>query len=280
MENIIQTVNYTSNTANKQFVDSLHHTGFAVLRNHPINKELISSIYEEWKKFFNTDNKHSYTFNFDTQDGYFPYRSENAKGCIEKDLKEFYHYYEWGMYPKNISNKTKELHHELVKLGQTLLEWIDTLTPDSIRLNFSMPLSEMVHNSKTNLLRIIHYPPIDNNIEDGAIRAAAHEDINLITLLAAGTQTGLQVLTKKNIWLDVECDPGWLVINIGDMLSECSTGYFPSTSHRVINPVDDEKKLSRYTMPLFLHPRDEVKLSNKYTAKSFLEERLKELGLK
>ena len=88
------------------------------------------------------------------------------------------------------------------------------------------------------------------------------------------------ILNKDNIWIDVEYDPGWLVINIGDMLSECSTGYFPSTSHRVINPKGEAKKQSRYTMPLFLHPRDEVKLSNKYTAKSVLEERLKELGLK
>ena len=280
MAHVVQTINYKNKSANKQFVDSLHHTGFAVLRNHPINKELISSIYKEWGEFFKNDYKHSYTFNYDTQDGYFPYRSENAKGYIEKDLKEFFHYYEWGMYPKNISNKTKELHYELVKLGQELLAWIDNLTPDSIRLNFSMPLSEMIHNSKTNLLRIIHYPPLNEDNEKGAIRAAAHEDINLITLLVAGTQSGLQVLNKDNIWIDVEYDPGWLVINIGDMLSECSTGYFPSTSHRVINPTGDAKKQSRYTMPLFLHPRDEVKLSNKYTAKSFLEERLKELGLK
>ncbi len=159
MENIIQTVDYTSNTANKQFVDSLHHTGFAVLRNHPINKELISSIYEEWKDFFNTDNKHSYTFNFDTQDGYFPYRSENAKGCIEKDLKEFYHYYEWGMYPKNISNKTKDLHHELVKLGQKLLEVIDetkaairTYEKNGLRVETLLANHVLCHGKPANML--------------------------------------------------------------------------------------------------------------------------------
>ena len=138
----------------------------------------------------------------------------------------------------------------------------------------------MSNNSKTNLLRVIHYPPLDANIEECAIRAAEHEDINLITILVAGSQPGLQVKTKDDKWLNVECNPGWIVINSGDMLSECSEGYFPSTTHRVINPIGNEKKLSRYTIPLFIHPRDEVVLSKNYTAKSFLEERLREIGLK
>jgi len=160
------------------------------------------------------------------------------------------------------------------------LKWIDAHTPKNIRSCFSMPLYQMSNNSKTNLLRIIHYPPIDSNVEKGAVRAAAHEDINLITILVAGSQSGLQVKTKDDQWLDVECNPGWIVINSGDMLSECSGGYFPSTTHRVINPIEDEKKLSRYTMPLFIHPRDEVILSKNYTARSFLDERLREIGLK
>ena len=276
----VQTIDFKSHSANKQFVESLHHTGFAVLRNHSINKDLINSIYNEWKDFFNTDGKHSYTFNPKTQDGYFPYRSENAKGYKEKDLKEFFHYYEWGVYPENISDKTKLLFQDLIELGQQLLNWIDKVTPTNIQSNFSMPLSTMVHNSRTNLLRVIHYPPLNNTIADGAIRAAAHEDINLITILVTGSQPGLQVQTNDNNWINIECNPGWLIINNGDMLSECSKGYFPSTTHRVINPLGDAKKLSRYTMPLFLHPRDEIKLSNRYTAKSFLEERLKEIGLK
>jgi len=123
-------------------------------------------------------------------------------------------------------------------------------------------------------------PPLDPNIIDGAVRAAAHEDINLITILVTGSQSGLQVQNTEKKWVDVACNAGWLIINTGDMLSECSKDYFPSTTHRVINPRGDAGKFSRYTMPLFIHPRDEVILSNKYTARGFLDERLKEIGLK
>ena len=276
----IKTINYKSNNAKQKLVQSLHDTGFAVLHNHPINKKNIGLVYDEWKKFFNDDKKHDYKFNLDTQDGYFPYLSENAKGYSKKDLKEFFHYYEWGIYPKRMSNKTILLYHNLLQLGQKLLKWIDTHTPENINSNFSMPLYQMSNNSKTNLLRVLHYPPLDANIEDGSIRAAEHEDINLITILVAGSQPGLQVKTKDDEWVNVECNSGWIVINSGDMLSECSKGYFPSTTHRVINPIGNEKKLSRYTIPLFIHPRDEVILSKNYTAKSFLDERLKEIGLK
>jgi len=279
MNHQIKTIDYTSPSAKQKLVQSLHDTGFAVLHNHPINKKNIEFVYDEWGKFFNDDEKHDYKFNIDTQDGYFPYLSENAKECPIKDLKEFFHYYEWGIYPKGISNKTIELYDELLNVGEEILKWIDNFSPKEISSNFSIPLSKMIHDSKANLLRIIHYPPLDESMEQGAIRAAAHEDINLITILITGSQPGLQVKSNENKWIEVECNPSWLVINIGDMLSECSNGYFPSTSHRVINPIKNKNK-SRYTMPLFIHPRDEVILSKKYTAKSFLDERLREIGLK
>ena len=137
----------------------------------------------------------------------------------------------------------------------------------------------MVEDSDYNLLRVIHYPPIKEKDEKDALRAAAHEDINLITILLAGSQPGLQVKNNENQWIDVESDYGSLIVNIGDMLQECSRGYYPSTTHRVINP-SAEKNHSRYSMPFFLHPRDEVKLSKNYTARSYLQERLKQLGLK
>ena len=138
----------------------------------------------------------------------------------------------------------------------------------------------MIENSRMNLMRIIHYPPLESDIHDGSIRAAAHGDINLITVLPAGSQEGLQLLKESGDWMDIKCDPGWLVINSGDMLNECSKGYYPSTIHRVINPKGEAAKLPRYTMPIFIHPRDEVVLSDKYTAMCFLDERLKEIGLK
>ena len=153
-------------------------------------------------------------------------------------------------------------------------------TPRDVSSLFSMPLPDMVTDSKTNLLRIIHYPPIDGKEEDGAVRGSAHEDINLITLLVAGTQPGLQVQDTNGNWHDISCDPGCLAINAGDMLQEASNGYFPSTTHQVINPDNQIDNKSRFSMPLFLHPRDEVVLSKKYTAKEYLDERLREIGLK
>ena len=276
----IQTIDFNSDNAGIQLVDSLHHTGFVILNNHPLNINLLASVYNEWGDFFNSDAKHSYTFNPDTQDGYFPFRSENAKGYSTKDLKEFYHIYEWGKYPENISRKALVLYHELMTIGKDLLEWIDAHSPEKVKSNFSMPLSEMIANSRMNLMRIIHYPPLESDLTDGAIRASAHEDINLITILPASYQSGLQIQTQNGEWIDVGCEPDWLVINTGDMLKECSEGYYPSTIHRVINPNGDAARMSRYTMPIFIHPRDEVVLSDKYTARSFLDERLTEIGLK
>ena len=130
-------------------------------------------------------------------------------------------------------------------------------------------------------MRAIHYFPIQNiKINKNAVRAAAHGDINLITILLSGSQPGLQVLNKNKKWVDVPSDKGWLIVNSGDMLNKCSNNYYPSTIHRVINPKNTNNNVSRYSMPLFLHPRDEVVLNDKYTAKSYLEKRLKSLGLK
>ena len=194
----IKTIDYKSVNADIQFVESLHHTGFAILHNHPLDSNLITSVYNEWGDFFNSDAKHSYTFNPDTQDGYFPYRCENAKGDSEKDLKEFFHLYEWGKYPENISKKALLLYHEIIDIGRDLLEWVDVHSPEKIKSKFSIPLSEMIANSRMNIMRIIHYPPLDSDIKDGAIRASAHGDINLITVLPASSQSGLQIQMNKN----------------------------------------------------------------------------------
>jgi len=136
----------------------------------------------------------------------------------------------------------------------------------------------MIKGSTQSLLRVLHYPPIDDDdVEPGAIRAGAHEDINLITLLPSANEPGLQVKARDGSWLDVPCDFGNLIINIGDMLQEASGGYFPSTTHRVINPDGHDTKKARISLPLFLHPRPDVVLSERYTAGSYLQERLQEL---
>ena len=276
--NKILTIDYQSSDLGKKLTTSLRNTGFAVIKNHPISHDLIDSIYTEWKDFFSNDAKKNYQFDLVKQDGFFPYLSENAKDSNVKDLKEFFHIYDWGRYPKELSNNTNLLISEFKKMANKLLSEINFHSPNDIKKEYSMPLNEMIKNSSTNLLRVIHYPPLNDNIDPSAIRASAHEDINLITLLVAGSEPGLQVLSQDGKWVDVSTSSDYIVVNIGDMLQECSGGYFPSTTHRVVNPSD--KNMSRYSMPFFVHARDEVKLSKKYTAKSYLEERLKEIGLK
>lgn len=276
----VRTVSYKSKHNSLEFTQSLHQTGFSVLTDHPIDFKLINSVYTEWKAFFSSEQKYDYNFDVIKQDGYFPMGTENAKGSSLSDLKEFYHFYLWGKVPKGLSNNTARLYNQLVSLTSTLLSWIQDNTPDNIKSLFSIPLPDMILDSKTHLLRIIHYPPLDGNEKLGALRGGAHEDINLITLLVAGTEPGLQVKDLNGNWHDVSCDPGSLAINSGDMLQEISGKYFPSTTHRVINPKNKMLNKSRYSMPLFLHPKDEVVLSKRYTARQYLDKRLKEIGLK
>ena len=276
----VRTINYKDSNNSHEFTRSLRQTGFGVLNNHPIDFNLIYDVYNEWEKFFNGNHKQKYLFDSVKQDGFFPLGTENAKGAVISDIKEFYHFYPWGRLPNDLSNNTKKLYKELVSLTSTLLHWIQDETPEHIKSLFSTPLPDMIIDSKTHLLRIIHYPPLDGTEEAGAIRGAAHEDINLITLLVAGTEPGLQVQDIHGNWHDVSCDPGSLAINSGDMLQEISGGYFPSTTHRVVNPSNNIENKSRFSMPLFLHPRDDIILSKRYTARKYLDERLKEIGLK
>jgi len=276
----VRTVKYTEENAPSIFTQSLHQTGFSILKNHPIDPSLISDVYEEWSMFFSNGIKEKYLFNKNTQDGFFPFKSENAKGNPNKDLKEFFHFYPWGIFPEELSSKTKTLFNQLVLLTETLLGWIEKESPENVKILFSMPLPDMIDSSRNNLLRIIHYPPLKKNEDRKAMRGAAHEDINLITLLVSGTEPGLQVKDNNGKWHNIICDPGSIAVNTGDMLREVSQGYFPSTTHKVINPKSIEENISRYSMPLFLHPKSTVRLSKKYIAEEYLNERLNEIGLK
>ena len=168
MPNIL-TVDYQSNSLGTQFTTSLKNTGFAVLKNHPISKDLISDIYDEWKFFFDSNYKHNYLFDKIKQDGYFPYLSEHAKGSSIKDLKEFYHIYSWGRYPSQISKKTNGLIKQFKDIAEKLLFEINQNSPEEIKKNFSIPLHNMIQNSGQNLLRIIHYPPLLGSEDSQAI---------------------------------------------------------------------------------------------------------------
>ena len=275
----VSIIDYAEHNASAKFENSLKSSGFAIIKNHPIDHELIQLVYNDWRKFFNNENKHDLLFDKIKQDGYFPYLTENAKNSATKDLKEFYHIYSWGKFPEKMGPSTMKLYNEIVSFASQLLGWIEETCPLEIKNNFSVPLNTMIERSSSNLLRIIHYPPIKDNYEINALRAAAHEDINLITVLLAGSEPGLQAKDLNGEWHDIVCDKNTIVVNSGDMLKIASNNYYPSTTHRVINP-DLNSNVSRYSMPLFLHPRDEVKLSTKHTAGSYLNERLREIGLK
>ena len=276
----LETIDYRAENSAQQFVESLRETGFGVLSNHPIDKRLVEDIYTEWQAFFNSESKNDYMFKKETHDGFFPASiSETAKGNTIKDIKEYYHVYPWGRIPDSLRANILAYYDKANALAAELLEWIETYSPDDVKAKFSMPLPEMIANSQKTLLRILHYPPMTGSEEMGAIRAAAHEDINLITVLPAANEPGLQVKAKDGTWLDVPSDFGSIIINIGDMLQEASGGYFPSTSHRVINPEGADKTKARISLPLFLHPNPAVVLSERYTADSYLMERLRELGV-
>jgi len=276
----IQIVDFKDLNAPVKFTNSLQKTGFSVLANHPVDINLIKTVYADWKSFFDNNKKNKYIFDPLKQDGFFPFKTENAKDYLLKDLKEFFHFYPWGRYPEELGDATFKLYNQLLELTSVLLKWIQSQSPMHIQSLFSTPLPEMIKGTNRNLLRIIHYPPLDGTEQKGEIRGSPHEDINLITLLVAGTQPGLQVKDNKGVWHDVSCDLGQLAINVGDMLQEASAGYYPSTTHRVVNPGTNIENESRFSMPLFLHPRDEIILSEEYTAKAYLDERLKEIGLK
>lgn len=276
----IPVLDYQSNTAPQDFTASLKEIGFAVFKNHPLDNDLIDRVYDAWRAFYASEEKFDFPYSVRTHDGYVsPEFSEIAKGETIKDIKEFYHYLPAGRCPSHLRENTQVMFEQMNALAVKLLDWVEQNTPDAVKKNFSMPLKEMIKNSHFTKLRILNYPALQGDEELGAIRAAAHEDIDLLTLLPAATHSGLQVKNKAGDWLDVPCDKGWLIVNTGDMMQECSGGYYPSTTHRVINPEGVDAREARMSSPLFLHPNDEVVLSDRYTAKSYRAERFAEIGL-
>lgn len=277
----VKVVDYRAADAAEQFTRSLHETGFGVLVNHPLQQALVEKIYADWLGFFNGSDKQDYAFSAETQDGYFSTEiSETAKGHTQKDIKEYFHVYPWGRIPPQLKTDALDYYAQANRLAQQLLSWVQQHTPAEIAAGYSEPLSQMIEGSRLTLLRVLRYPPLTGQEPAGSLRAAPHGDINLLTILPAANEPGLQVLSKDGQWLDVPSDFGMLIINIGDMLQEASQGYYPSTQHRVVNPTGEGAKKSRVSLPLFLHPREEVVLSQRYTAHSYLDERLRELGVK
>lgn len=282
MEQTLTPVDYQDTNAAKQFVHSLRETGFAVLQNPPLCAEQINSIYTNWQQFFTSQEKADYRYHPERMDGFFPAEiAETAKGHQVRDIKEYFHFYHpWGQCPPQLRDELTDYRECANRLATELLGWVEHHSPSGVSALYSEPLSNMIEHSEQTLLRVLHYPPQDGDIPAGAMRAAAHEDINLLTLLPAASEPGLQVKRRDGSWLDAPCDLGLLIVNTGDMLQEASGGYFPSTTHRVINPPPECCRQSRVSLPLFLHPRPDVVLSERHTARSYLQERLRELGVK
>ena len=274
----VAVVDYQSPHAPAAFTQSLRETGFAVLTNHPLSWDLVQTIYREWAALFDSPAVDAYGPDPTGQTGWFPTTiSESAKGRDIKDLKEFFHVYDWSVYPDEVSDAALRYRSQAQQLANTLLEWVQAHTPDEVSRRLSRPLAKMMDGSTRTLLRVLRYPPLPAHIPDGAVRAAAHEDINLLTVLPASDQPGLELLGADGRWFGVPCDPGSLAVNAGEMLDLATDGYFPATTHRVVNPTGDAARTPRMALPLFLHPADDVELAHGRTAREFLKQRIAEL---
>lgn len=273
----VAVVEFHAPDAPERFARSLRETGFAVLVDHPLSWDLVEEIYDEWSRFFDGPSVRGYTTT-DSQCGYFPPDvSETAKGNRVRDLKEFFHVFPWSEYPAEVSDAALRYRDTAMELALTLLDWVEADVPPEVAARLSMPLSRMMQGSTRSLLRVLRYPPLPEDVPDGAVRAAAHEDINLLTVLPAADQPGLELLGTNGEWFPVPCDPGSLAINAGEMLDLATDGYYPATTHRVVNPIGDGSRLARMSLPLFLHPADDVVLAEGRTAFEFLTRRIEEL---
>lgn len=279
--------------------------GFVALKGHFLNEDLVEKLYAEIKKFFDLplEVKQKYEIpEIAGQRGYVSFGKESAKGKKEGDLKEFWHFGQYVAkneaslygYPENI--EVTELP-EFNRVGKQAYEMLEKTAKYVLRaLALYIGLEETyfdayIHNGNS-ILRPIHYPPITEEPKE-AVRAAAHGDINLITLLMGAQGKGLQVQNNNGDWIDAIAQPDELMINVGDMLSRHTNNKLKSTIHRVVNPPKSLWGTSRYSMPFFMHPVSAMKLNvldqcitenapkqfEDITAGEFLTERLIELGL-
>lgn len=306
---------YLAGTAEekKNFSDDIgkafNDTGFVTITNHGLSKELIQQLYIEVQNFFALPEETKLKYEkleLAGQRGYTSKGREKAKDSKTPDLKEFWQtgqYVEDGdvikdQYPDNLfveetpgfSNVTKEVYQKLEQAGKHLLNAIAVYL--GLPENYFEP---KVHNGNS-ILRAIHYFPIENpdSIPADAVRAGAHEDINLITLLIGASADGLEVLTRDGEWFPIKAHGEDIVVNVGDMLQRLTNNKLKSTTHRVVNPPRELMKNSRYSVPFFLHPKFQMDLTcldecvdeqnpiayTSITAGEYLDERLREIGLK
>ncbi|MDX1271842.1 2-oxoglutarate and iron-dependent oxygenase domain-containing protein [Bizionia paragorgiae] len=279
--------------------------GFVALKGHFLDESLVERLYDEIKNFFElpVEVKRSYEIpGIGGQRGYVSFGKESAKGKKEGDLKEFWHFGQYvddnpklaAEYPDNVIVKELPAFNEVGKEAYGMLEKTAKYVLRALALYLDLEetyFDNFIHNGNS-ILRPIHYPPITEEPK-AAERAAAHGDINLITLLMGAQGRGLQVQNHDGEWIDAIAEPDELMINVGDMLSRHTNNKLKSTIHRVINPPREQWGTSRYSIPFFMHPISEMKLDvlegciddenpkqfDDITAGEFLNQRLIELGL-
>ncbi len=293
----------------KKFVESIgkayEEIGFVALKGHFLSDALVDELYAEIKNFFDLpiEVKAKYEIKgLGGQRGYTSFGKEHAKGRKEGDLKEFWHFGQYvendskleAEYPKNISIDELPHFNKVGKETYKMLEKTATYVLRALALYLGLEetyFDDYIKNGNS-ILRPIHYPPIKSEPKN-AVRAAAHGDINLITLLMGAQGRGLQVQNHYGDWLDAIAQPDELMINVGDMLSRHTNNKLKSTIHRVVNPPKEMWGTSRYSIPFFMHPISDMKLDvldicideknpkqfKDITAGDFLNQRLVELGL-
>lgn len=293
----------------QQLGDSFSGIGFAIVSNHGVPPSLIGHTYESFKRFFALPDEVKRRYEISGlagQRGYTSKGREHAKQSKVGDLKEFYHIGQTvrdgdpirSEYPENVFPAEEPgveehgvaLYQSLESAGRHLLR--------AIAEYLDLPVDyfdSKIHNGNS-ILRPIHYYGIEHPEEmpEGAVRAAEHEDINLITLLIGASAEGLQVRNAEGEWISANPEPDQIVINVGDMLQRLTNNRLRSTTHRVVNPPRESMHLPRYSMPFFLHPRSDMSLAclpsctdaehprayPDITAGEYLDERLREIGLK
>jgi isopenicillin N synthase-like dioxygenase len=282
----------------QQLGDSFEAYGFATVVDHGLDPALVAKAWALTKELFDQP-EGAKLKGFDAaiagQRGYTPFKTEIAKGAEYHDLKEFWHVGRdsetmlpniWPDVPA-FKETFRKLYADLDRVGARILS--------SIALYLGLPadwFDDKIENGNS-ILRLLHYPPIEGDAE-GCIRAGAHEDINLITLLLGAEEAGLQILRPDGSWMDVAPPEGGLAVNVGDMLQRLCNHALPSTTHRVVNPSGERSKFSRYSMPFFLHLNSDFAIEtlpqcvtehnpNRYPeailADDYLRERLIEIGL-
>ena len=291
----------------QQIGTSFREFGFALVRDHGIDPDLIARGWDLARQFFALTEQEKREYCMPRSGGargYTPFGRETAKGAVVPDLKEFWHIGRdlppghrlagtampaniWPEQPAGFREVFQQLFAEFDRAGAVILSRI------AVDLGLPPDWFAAATREGNSVLRLLHYPPISRE-QAGAIRAEAHEDINLITLLLGAEEAGLELLTRQGQWVPISPPPGALVVNIGDMLQRLTNHVLPSTTHRVRNPEAARAGLSRYAMPFFLHlPSDyrlvtlpgcvSAELPDRYpdaiTADDFLQERLREIGL-